>query len=103
MFRAQLKGSNVPLGSLQGEDLETLLDAVFERSNELGARSILLTGPNGWQAKIDLSSRSVTISDLTEPGMILTKALAFGVRIGYINSTEPTRRWLAPYTPLTGE
>lgn len=103
MFRAQLKGSNVPLGSLQGEDLEALLDAVFERSNELGARSILLTGPNGWQAKVDLSSRSVAISDLTEPGMILTKALAFGVRIGYIDSTEPARRWLAPYTPLTGE
>lgn len=103
MYRAQLKGSSVPLGSLQGEELEPLLDAVFERSNELGARSILLTGPNGWQARIDLSSRSVTISDLTEPGTILAKALAFGVRIGYIDTTEPTRRWLAPYTPHSGE
>ncbi len=99
MYRAQLKGNTTPLGAIQNDKLEPLLEEVFQRSNELGARTILLTGPNGWQARIDLSSRSVTISDLTEPGMILTKALAFGVRIGYIEDTEPTRRWLAPYTP----
>lgn len=103
MYRAKLSLETTTLETILEPTLERLLDRVFTSSNELGASYVKLSGPSDWWATIDIHRRKILIDSLSEPSLILVKALAFGIETDYIDSTEPTRRWLAPINPLEKE
>ncbi len=103
MYRAKLSLESTHLETILDPSLDSLLPRMFDRSNELGAAYIKLSGPSDWWATIDIHRRKILVDKLSEPSLILIKALAFGIETDYIQSTEPTRRWLAPTLPLEKE